>query len=182
MLGVSLFAVPVHASGDERYERYEYEGRERYRGERKLYGVIEKMPEKGYNGIWVVSGRQIMVSDRTRMKEQYGRAALGRTVEIEGVRNGESFIAYELEVERSREEGFDDDRRGNAEFYGTVETLPETGLNGVWKIDGREITVTPNTRIKEKYGQLAVGSTVEIEGRFSDNAFTAHEIEVKNQR
>ncbi|CAK8722441.1 MAG: hypothetical protein D3917_15155 [Candidatus Electrothrix sp. AX5] len=178
MLGCSLFSGPVQASGDERSE---YEGRERYREESKLYGVIEKMPENGLNGTWIINGKTVVVSDRTRIKEKYDRAALGRYVEVEGVRNGDSITAYEIEVERNRENR-SDDRRSSAKFYGTVETLPQAGFNGVWKIDGREVVVTRNTRIKEEYSRLAVGSIVEVEGRLSGNTFTAYEIEVKNRR
>lgn len=181
MLGCSLFAVPVHASGDERPERSEYEERERYRVESKLYGVIEKMPENGLNGTWIINGKTVVVTDRTRIKEKYDRAAPGRYVEVEGIRDGDSFTAYEIEVERNREPRFDD-RRADSKFYGTVEALPQAGLNGVWKIDGREVVVTSNTRIKEGYSRLAVGSIVEVEGRSSDNTFTAYEIEVKNRR
>ncbi len=181
MLGCSLFSGPVQASGDERHERSEYEGRERYREESKLYGVIEKMPESGYNGTWIINGKTVVVSDRTRIKEKYDRAAPGRYVEVEGVRNGDSITAYEIEVERNRENR-SDDRRSSTKFYGTVQTLPQAGLNGVWKIDGREVVVTRNTKIKEEYGKLRIGSPVEVEGRHIDNTFTADEIEVKRGR
>jgi hypothetical protein len=173
MLGCSLFAVPVHASGDER--------RERSRVETKLYGVIEKMPENGLNGTWMINGKKVLVSDATRIKEKHGRAAIGRYVKAEGVRNGDSLTAYEIEVERSRENR-SDDRRESSKFYGTVEAMPQSGLNGVWKIDGREVMVTPNTRIKEEYGRLKVGAIVEVEGRLSDNTFTAYKIEMENRR
>ncbi|MCI5219354.1 MAG: hypothetical protein D3914_09230 [Candidatus Electrothrix sp. LOE2] len=173
VLGCSFFTVPAHASGDE--------GRERHMVESKLYGVIDKMPENGLNGTWIINGKTVVVSDRTRIKEKYDRAVPGRYVEVEGLRDGDSITAYEIEVERSREGRFDD-RRIGSKFYGTVETLPQTGLDGVWKIDGRDVVVTPDTRIKEKYSRLAVGSIVEVEGRLSDNTFTAYEIEVKNRR
>ncbi|MCI5167101.1 MAG: hypothetical protein D3903_13655 [Candidatus Electrothrix sp. GM3_4] len=176
MLGCSLFAGPVHASGDERYERHD-----RSREETKLYGVIEKMPENGFNGTWIINGKKVLVSDTTRIKEKHGRAAIGRYVKAEGVRNGDSLTAYEIEVERSRESR-SDDRRGSSKFYGTVEAMPQSGLNGVWKIDGREVMVTRNTKIKEKYGRLEIGSSVEVEGSLSDNTFTAYEIEGKNRR
>ncbi|MGB5687425.1 MAG: DUF5666 domain-containing protein [Candidatus Electrothrix sp.] len=181
MLGCSFFAGPVQASGDERHERSEYEGRERYREESKIYGVIEKMPESGYNGTWVINGKTVLVSDTTRIKEKYGRAAIGKYVEAEGVRTGDSFTAREIEVERSRESR-SDDRRSSTKFYGIVEALPQAGLNGVWKIDGREVVVTSTTRIKEEYSRLKIGSSVEVEGNLSDNTFTAYEIEVKRGR
>ena len=181
MLGCLFFAGPVQASGDERHERSEYEGRERHREESKFYGVIEKMPESGYNGTWVINGKTVVVSDATRIKEKHGRVAVGKYVEAEGVRNGDSFTAYKIEVERSRESRYDD-RRGSSKFYGTVEALPQTGMDGVWKIDGREVVVTSTTRIKEEYSKLEIGASVEVEGSFSDNTFTAYEIEVKTRR
>lgn len=49
-------------------------------------------------------------------------------------------------------------------------------------VNGREITVTKDTRIKEKYGQAVVGSYVEVEGTNSGNNFSAHKIEVKRSR
>jgi hypothetical protein len=108
MLGCSLFAVPVHASGDERYERHD-----RSREETKLYGVIEKMPENGLNGTWIINGNTVLVSNATRIKEKHGRAAVGRYVEAEGVRNGDSLTAYKIEVERSRENRSDDRRESS---------------------------------------------------------------------
>jgi len=73
------------------------------RGESKIYGVIDSMPNADLNGTWVVGGRKVEVTDRTRIKEKYGRAETGRYVEVEGFWEGDRFIAYELEVERSRE-------------------------------------------------------------------------------
>ncbi|MCI5123595.1 MAG: hypothetical protein D3925_03745 [Candidatus Electrothrix sp. AR5] len=173
MLGCSFFAGPVQASGDER--------RERSREESEIYGMIEKMPENGFNGMWIINGNNVLVSDRTRIKEKHGRAVIGRYVEAEGVRNGDSFTAYKIEVERSRESR-SDGRRGSSKFYGTVEALPRTGLNGVWRIDGREVVVTRNTRIKEKYDSLRIGCSVKVKGRFSGNTFTVDKIEVKSRR
>ena len=177
-LGCILFSEILHASGNEHHESYEYEGRDRYRGEGTLNGIIEKMPEGGYDGIWIINGRQVLVSRSTKIKEKYGRAVIGSYVEVEGERDADnSFIAYEIEVERNREA-----RREESKFYGTVEVLPQSGLNGVWKINGREVVVTSNTKIKEEYGRLNVGSSVEVEGAFSNNTFTAYEIEVKSSR
>ncbi|WP_339136427.1 MAG: DUF5666 domain-containing protein [Candidatus Electrothrix sp. GW3-4] len=171
---ISLFcAGSALASGDERYERS--------REEIKIYGVIDSMPSSGFTGKWVVGGRDVEVTDRTRIKEKYGRAEVGRSVEVEGYRDGNVLIAYEIEVERSRDDR--SDRRGEeSKMYGTVESLPQSGLNGVWRINGRDVTVDRNTRIKEKHGRVAVGVYVEVEGRSSGNTFIASEIETKNNR
>ncbi|MGB5684673.1 MAG: DUF5666 domain-containing protein [Candidatus Electrothrix sp.] len=73
------------------------------RGESKIYGIIDRMPDTGLNGIWIISGREVEVSDRTQIKEKHGRAETGRYVEVEGFWEGDRFISYELEVERTRE-------------------------------------------------------------------------------
>ncbi|MCI5164677.1 MAG: hypothetical protein D3903_00975 [Candidatus Electrothrix sp. GM3_4] len=73
------------------------------RGESKIYGIIDSMPNAGLNGTWIVNGREVEVTDRTRIKEKHGRVGTGRYVEVEGFREGNRFVAYKLEVERSRE-------------------------------------------------------------------------------
>ena len=73
------------------------------RGESKIYGIIDNMPTAGLNGTWIISGREVEVTDRTRIKEKHGRSEIGRYVEVEGIWEGNRFIAYELEVERNRE-------------------------------------------------------------------------------
>jgi hypothetical protein len=171
---ISLFFTGTAlASGDERYERS--------REEIKIYGVIDSMPSSGFTGKWVVDGRDVEVTDRTRIKEKYDRAAVGRYVEVEGYRNGNVLVAYEIEVERNREHR--SDRRGEeSKLYGTVEAMPQGGLDGIWRINGRDITVDRNTRIKEKHSRVAVGVYVEVEGRSLDNSFIAYEIETKDDR
>ena len=73
------------------------------RGESKIYGIIDSMPNAGLNGTWIISGREVEVTDRTQIKEKHGRAETGRYVEVEGFWEGNRFISYELEVERNRE-------------------------------------------------------------------------------
>lgn len=68
-----------------------------------------------------------------------------------------------------------------SKIYGTVEKLP-AGLLGTWVVKGREVLVTKETVIKEKYGKIDVGSYVEVEGKVSGKTFTAREIEIKRDR
>jgi len=77
-----------------------------------------------------------------------------------------------------------DDRRGGdyeSKIYGTVEKLPQ-GEVGTWVVNGREIVVTKDTRIKEKHGKAEAGAYVEVEGNAAGNTFTAYEIEVKRAK
>ncbi|MCI5131052.1 MAG: hypothetical protein D3904_05900, partial [Candidatus Electrothrix sp. EH2] len=67
-LGIMLICLfcagTASASSDERYERYSGE-------EVKMYGVIDSMPDSGFTGKWIVGGRDVEVTDRTRIKEKY---------------------------------------------------------------------------------------------------------------
>jgi hypothetical protein len=143
----------------------------------KLYGVIETMPENGYEGIWTIGGKAVNVYKKTAIYEKHGRAEAGRYVEVKGEQIGEKFVALSIEVEEN-ERAYSSLQQ--AKFYGTVEAMPLDGFEGAWRVNGRELLVTRATRIKEKYGTAAVGAYVEVEGNFSDASFIVYEIEVKD--
>lgn len=73
----------------------------------------------------------------------------------------------------------DDDNEGEAAFYGTVEAMPQGGVQGKWVVNGREIVVTPRTEIEQKHAAAAVGSYVKVEGVFSGSSFIVYELEVE---
>jgi len=99
-LACSAVAAPSHASRDEYYEhgeRYEYGGgygAGYYEG--KFYGIVESMPPGGIFGMWRIRGREVLVTERTFIKEEYGRVGVGANVEVKG--GGNPFTAYEIEV------------------------------------------------------------------------------------
>jgi len=99
-----------------------------------------------------------------------------------------ALLALPAAAQASRDEYDDDDEYGgrhrtsSAKFYGMVEALPPAVNNGIWWVNGREVRVHPQTRIKEKRGRVAVGSYVEVEGYFSGSGVAADEIEVKGRR
>lgn len=69
--------------------------------EQKIYGTVRSLPE-GMIGIWIVDGKQIDVTDVTRIEEDYGKAAVGAYVEIEGTASGETLSARKIEVKSDR--------------------------------------------------------------------------------
>ncbi len=167
-----LTTAPTIASEDDWYEH----GRG-YRGSTaKFYGVVERMPEAGYEGIWIVDGRRVLVTKQTYIEEEYGRATMGAYIEVKGYYEGDTFKAYKIEVKRS----------GNYrpsysnKFYGVVEWMPKDSKVGIWIISGKAVKVGRHTRIKEEYGKLSIGSTVEVKGNSSADLFIASEIEVKS--
>ncbi len=68
--------------------------------------------------------------------------------------------------------------QNDSKVYGVIEKLPQ-GEVGTWIVNGREIVVTKDTRIREKHGKAKAGAYVEVEGDAIGKAFTAYEIEVK---
>jgi len=62
---------------------------------------------------------------------------------------------------------------------GTVEKLPD-GLLGIWQVDGREISVTGETLIKERLGKAKVGAYVQIDGTCREKALDASRIQVRS--
>ncbi|MDH3347619.1 MAG: DUF5666 domain-containing protein [Desulfobulbaceae bacterium] len=157
-------------------DEHDRSGEDRDDYDSKLYGVIEAIPDNGYEGTWIVNGRKVYVSSNTSIREKNGSPAKGVFVKVKGQQSGDTFTAYRIEVE-NREKYHSN--LTHAKIYGTVKKMPIKGVIGTWQIDDREIQVTKDTRVKEKYGPASMGSYVEIEGNYSDKNFTAYEIEVK---
>ncbi|UCD36442.1 MAG: hypothetical protein JSU90_06335 [Nitrospiraceae bacterium] len=67
----------------------------------KFYGTIEKLPEQGREGIWIINGRDVMVTRQTEIEEEHGRVAAGAYVEVKGDYSGRTFTAYEVEVKEA---------------------------------------------------------------------------------
>lgn len=199
-MALACVATSSQASRDEYYEHGEYGGRGysggEYGGYRevKFYGMVEAMPPGSVLGAWRVSGREVIVTERTFIKEEYGRIGLGAQVEVKG--GGSPFMAYEVEVKSGGRAmmgpppanfpppvpppaivGTPPVMVPPPAISGPVEAMPQGGLFGTWKIGGREVIVTDSTLIKQQNGPLAPGAQVEVRG--GGIPFIAHELEVK---
>lgn len=88
-----------------------------------------------------------------------------------------------LGSDRARHGGGEAEETGHhsGKVYGTIRKMPE-GPVGIWQVNGREISVTGDTRIREKHGKAEVGAYVEIKGILSGRMLVAREIEVKRAR
>lgn len=154
---------------DERYEH-------RHDTTSKIHGVIDSMPSEGREGVWVIDGLSVMVTGQTIIKAKHGDVSTGRYVEVKGYQDDKFFTASKIEIE---DDYRSDSGLTHAKFYGTVREMPAKGLTGVWRINDREVLITGNTEIKEKYGRAAVGAYVEVEGNFTGTTFTVYDMEVK---
>ncbi len=137
-------------------------------------GTVEALPgTAGQIGMWTVSGRKVNVAANTRIIQGPTPVAVGSRVEVRGALQADGSVnAVKIEVKN---------RQGSFEFYGKVESLPGgTNLIGDWRVSGRTVRVTASTEVERKYGTVAVGVFVEVEGGMqSDGSINASEIEVK---
>ncbi|MEW6209290.1 MAG: DUF5666 domain-containing protein [Acidobacteriota bacterium] len=154
----------------------EVKRRDEDRGEMHFKGTIESLPSSGLIGDWQVGGRTVRVTATTRIETEIGPVTVGAFVEVEGEMQGDGvFLASKVEV-KSRIDGGD----GRDELKGTIETLPSSGLIGDWRVSGRTVHVSEQTRIDQEHGPAVVGAQVEIHGQLrTDGSLDAERIEVK---
>jgi hypothetical protein len=145
----------------------------------ELRGTIERLPDSGFVGDWLVSGRTVHVASGTSVDQEHGIAAVGAFVEVHGtVRPDMSIDATRVEVNPS--DGTP--TGGHASFYGTVESMPSSGVVGNWVVSGHAVRVSASTAIEQEHGVApAPGVYVQVEGtQLSDGAIEAVKIEVES--
>lgn len=127
----------------------------------KISGRIEKLPNPLKPGEWVVSGRTVVVTEQTTIDEKNGNAMIGAPVEVTGsVGSGLKFNATAIVVKAAITLP-----PLPVTLRGKVETLPNsTDLTGDWKVSGRTIKVTAQTRITGQQSALKIGALVEVRG------------------
>ena len=68
----------------------------------EFYGNVEKMPESGMVGEWVIGGRTVTATKDTEFKEKHGKLEMGAYVEVEGSPKDGSFVATEIETKTKK--------------------------------------------------------------------------------
>jgi len=100
-VGLALVLVAGTVLGSD-YERRKDRGHEYSKSyESKIYGTINKVPEGGF-GIWVVNGKDVLVTKDTFIDEEHGRAAAGAFAEVKGGYDGKTFKAFKIEIKRTK--------------------------------------------------------------------------------
>ena len=128
-----------------------------WRQPQSIQGKIEALPESGLIGVWTVDGKQVEVTEQTRVMQRKFAVEVGATVRVVGYTEGDLVKALLVVVMGPAE--------GSKPFQlkGTIETLPAEGMLGEWGVSGKTILVTENTRIA---GQqfVKVGAPVTVVG------------------
>lgn len=130
----------------------------------KISGRIEKLPNPIKPGEWVVSGRTVVVSQQTTIDEKDGKAMIGSIVETTGSYGSDrKFNATSIVVKAAIQLP-----PLPVTLRGQVESLPAaTDLTGDWKVAGRTIKVSAQTKFTGNKTVLKVGSLVEVRGTVS---------------
>jgi len=146
-------------------------------GDFKFYGTVESLPADSLIGDWTVSGQTVRVDAATRIEQEHGQVAIGAYVEVKGWLQADGSIkATKIEVKM----GAGGEAGTYMKFYGTIESLPASGLTGDWQVSGRTVHVDAATRIEQEHGPVAVGAYVEVKGWLqADDSINATKIEVK---
>ncbi len=142
----------------------------------KIYGTVEKLPETGLSGIWIVDGREFVVTERTRLEQKHGLLEPGTYVEIKGIKSENTFTADKVEVKRAKAHA--PHGATKQKITGKVEKIPKGAL-GTWVIGGKEVLVLKDTVLQEKYGKATLGSLVEVVGMKSGETFQAGRIKTQ---
>ncbi len=147
----------------------------------KFYGAVQRLPDKGWQGVWIINDREILVTGHTKIEEKYGKVTTDALVKVEGNYSGKNFIAYEIEVKGVKKYRHDkprQDRSYNSRFAGVVESMPQDKYEGLWVVDGRNVEVNNKTSIDETGGKASVGAYVKIKGIRKGKTIIAYVIEI----
>ncbi len=69
---------------------------------KEFSGVVQSMPEGGLYGQWMIDGKPVYVTERTKIKEEHGRLGVGSYVEVEGYLVEGNFLAREIKTKKRR--------------------------------------------------------------------------------
>lgn len=175
-------------------------------GELEWKGRVEAMPATGLIGEWTIGGRAFVANSNTEFDTDEGEFAIGRCVEVEFVGTTAPFQATKLATKNGHDcrrpdgtppstrtpdpngtpqatpsvtpTGDDDD----SEARGIIESLPVTGLLGLWTISGTEYEITTATRLRQDGAPFVVGACVKVEYQTGTTPRLALRIEAKRGR
>ncbi len=120
-------------------------------------GTVQQLPAQGLEGQWRVSGRTVNVTAATAIDQSKGPVEVGVQVRVVGRQEQNQVQALRITV-------LDCGTNPCPPMIllrGRIQSLPPSGLLGVWTIDGQRVRVNQRTRLVN--GQNAhIGALVEL--------------------
>ncbi|MBV7336126.1 hypothetical protein KFU94_49400 [Chloroflexi bacterium TSY] len=141
----------------------------------EFIGELTGLPEGTLVGEWEVSGRKVVVSEQTILTGEAGAFQIGALVKVQGYLPPEGPVrARKIKLERPKD---DPPNEHKIRFVGEVQSRPEDGKEGTWRIGGRAVEVVAETEIDTGHGPATVGAIVKVTGVIqADNSVLAAEI------
>jgi hypothetical protein len=120
-------------------------------------GTVEQLPAQGLEGQWRVSGRTVNVTAATAIDQSKGPVEIGAQVRVVGRQEPNQVQALRITVLDCATHPCPP----MILLRGRIQSLPPSGLLGVWTIDGQRVRVNQRTRLVN--GQNAhIGAPVEL--------------------
>ncbi len=133
----------------------------------KFHGAVQRLPQSGLLGDWLVGGRLLRVSAATQMLTGNRQPSMGVCVEAEGqLQNSDGSIAAsrilsQTEVSACAPAGA---TGGGSAFYGVIESQPAGAGPGDWRIGARTVRVPATASLDLSNGTPAPGACVQVHG------------------
>lgn len=128
------------------------------------YGLIQQWPSKssmGPIGTWKIGGMDYIVLPETRLVQRKAEFGVGVPVRVKyRVDADDRRIAR---IIRTTGPAADIDQPTRSTLVSLVESMPETGFDGAWKVGNVDLMTTDESHFSERHGLLAVGAYVEVE-------------------
>lgn len=145
----------------------------------RFIGLVSSLPQTGFVGTWIVSGRTVVVNTATEIESAQSAFVTGSCVAVAGITQADaSILAAEIDAESSDQCNGATQAQGFTRLEGTVQKAPAGLGAGDWQIANRTVRVSSTTSIDSSHGQVTPGSCVEATGSLaSDGTFLATSIE-----
>jgi hypothetical protein len=147
---------------------------------REFKGTVEMTPTGSLVGLWTISGEVYTVTERTEIKQKFGRIEIGSCVK--GELSSDGTYVRELQSKRdvvckhSDDDGGDDNGAGRGELYAKLVSFP-AGLIGDWVIGNITFKADANTEFDQRRGAFTADEFVKVEFVIlQDGTFLAKEI------
>ncbi len=140
-----------------------------------FFGTVTALPSTGNTGTWTVGGRSVTFGTNTTLNQGSGPLNVGSCVLVSApqITSSGAISASAVQVVSASNCQFSSvNQRGNADFRGVVQSVPQQSgntSNNTWVIAGRTVITTSATNIQPNNQTPAMGDCVDVRGDVQSN-------------